>query len=453
MIATRAGRSIRLLASLCLAGGLVLGSSSPAAASGPNIVAQWNKIAEDTVVGSGAQQIEGFVYMSYAQAAVFDALVAIKGRYVPYGPPISAPAGASSDAAVVQAAYETLVNYFPSSSAALATARDASLAAIADGQAKSDGISVGHRAAQNIIVMRTGDGRQTPIASTSPFPTKAPGPGVWRLTPPAYLAPHTPWAGSMKPFVVPTAGRFLPPPPPSLSSATWVEEVAEVKALGQDTSTSRTPQQTATARFYTANTVRQYNRLARDIAADRSLGRLETARLAAMVNMVAADAGISVLHAKYHYLFWRPVTAIDPTSVKPAGDGFGPVPGFDDGNPATVEQAGWRPLITTPNHPEYPAAHGTVTSAMAEVLTTFLGTNRINIDLHGFDPAGAAGNLDAVHHFDRANDLRAEIIGARLWGGVHYRISSEAGVALGRSVAKYDLRHAFRPLREEGHTR
>ena len=139
--------------------------------------------------------------------------------------------------------------------------------------------------------------------------------------------------------------------------------------------------------------------------------------------------------------------------MKPTGDGFGPVPGFDDGNPATVEQAGWRPLATTPNHPEYPAAHGTITSAMAEVLTSFLGTNRINIDLHGFDPAGAAGNLDAVHHFDRAGDMRAEIVNARLWAGLHYRTSSEAGVALGRSVAKYDLRHAFRPLGKDRHIR
>jgi hypothetical protein len=250
----------------------------------------------------------------------------------------------------------------------------------------------------------------------------------------------------MKPFVTSSPDRFLPPAPPSLSSDTWVADFNEIKAIGQDSSASRTPAQTATARFYTANVIRQWNRLARDIAAARSLGLLETARVAAMIDVVGADAGIAVLNAKYHYLFWRPVTAIDPSSVKAAGDGFGPVPGFDDGNPATVEQVGWRPLVTTPNHPEYPAAHGTITSAVDEVLSTFLGTNRIDVDIHGFDPAGAAGNLDAVHHFDRANDMRAEIINARTWGGVHYRFSTEAGVALGRSVAKYDLRRAFGPV-------
>lgn len=439
------GKRIRLLAEAGVAASLVLTGFAPAAsAAGPNTVAQWDQIAEDTVVRSGAFQIEGDIYMAYTQTAVYDAVVAIDGTYAPLGPTIAAPAGASADAAVVEAAFETLVAYFPTAADALATARVASLAAIADGTAKTDGVVVGHDAAQDLIAMRTGDGRQTPIGSTSSFPTTTPGPGVWRLTPPGYLAPQTPWAGTMKPFVLPRADEFLPPPPPDLSSATWVTDVSEIKAMGQDTSTLRTPEETATAKFWTANVIRQDNRLVRDIAAARHLGLLETARLAAMVTVVDADAGIAVLNAKYHYLFWRPVTAIDPMSV--TNDGFGPVPGVDDGNPATIEQVGWRPLVVTPNHPEYPAAHGTLTSALDEVLVDFLGTNLIDVDIHGFDANGAAGNLDAVHHFDRANELRSEIIGARLWAGLHYRSSSVVGVSLGRSVAKYDLRHAFQPV-------
>jgi hypothetical protein len=439
----RTSRRIRAGGVLCLTAALVGGNWSPVAAAGPNVVEQWDKIAEDTVVGAGPFQIEGFIYMAYESSAVYDAVVAIQGRYQPLGHEIKARRWASADAAVVEAAYETLVAYFPASAGPLGTARDASLAVLSDGRAKAAGIDVGHAAAQDIIAMRAGDGRQTPIGSTSSFPTMTPGPGVWRLTPPAYLPPQTPWAGSMRPFVLPRADRFLPPPPPALSSAQWVADYNEIKAMGQDTSTLRTPAQTATAKFWTANAIRQDNRTVRDIADARSLGLLQTARLAAMVNVVDADAGIAVLNAKYHYLFWRPVTAIDPTSVDPAGDGFGPIPGFADGNPATVEQPGWRPLVVTPNHPEYPAAHGTVTSAIAEVLTAFLGTSRINIDIHGFDAAGAAGNLDAVHHFDTASDLLTEIIGARLWAGLHFRTSSVAGVNLGRSVALYDLRHAF----------
>ena len=163
-----------------------------------------------------------------------------------------------------------------------------------------------------------------------------------------------------------------------------------------------------------------------------------------MLNVVLADTQISVMYAKYHYLFWRPVSAIDPSSV--SADGYGPVPGFDDGNSATVEQAGWRPLVVTPNHPEYPAAYGTVTSGLAEVLTRFLGTSRINITVHGFDAGGAPGNFDAARHFLWASDHRREIINARLWGGLHYQCSGVAGVTEGRSVARYDLSHAFQPI-------
>jgi hypothetical protein len=189
--------------------------------------------------------------------------------------------------------------------------------------------------------------------------------------------------------------------------------------------------------------IRQFNIAARDLATTHSLDLPETARLFAMVNTASADALMSMINSKYRFLFWRPVTAIDPTSV--TADGFGPVPGFDDGNPATVEEPGWRPLVTTPNHPEYPGAHGLNTSAMAEVFSEFLGTDNINLDLHGFDATGAAGNLNAVRHYDTTEQLRTEIVNARLWGGIHYRFSTEAGVQLGRKVAQYGLNHAFKP--------
>jgi hypothetical protein len=258
------------------------------------------------------------------------------------------------------------------------------------------------------------------------------------------MAPQTPWLGAVQPFLLNSPGQFRPEPPIPLSSQEWVRQFNEVKSYGGATSAVRTPAQTATARFYTANVIRQFNRAARDLATARALGEPQTARLVAMVNTVSADALMSALNAKYRFLFWRPVTAIDPTAV--TADGFGPVPGFDDGNPATIEEPGWKPLITTPNHPEYPAAHGTNTSAMAEVFSEFLGTDDIDLDIHGFDAAGLAGNLDAVHHFDTADQLREEVINARLWGGIHYRRSSEAGVHLGLKVAHYDLNHAFRPV-------
>jgi hypothetical protein len=418
-----------------------------------NTVAQWNKIAEDTVVGSGAFQNEGLIYMSYESAAVYNAVVAIQGGYEPLlGSTLTASAGASVDCAVVEAAYQTLHYYFSAVPALVAILDADHTDALASlGGCTSDGgagTSVGAAAANEVIYDRTTgpspDGRMTPIATTSTFPTLPPGPGVWRLTPP-FAAPQTPWVGDVRPFVLRSDNQFLPDPPPSLGSDEWVDAFNQVKAYGAVDSSVRTADETAVAKFWSANVIRQENMTLREIAAARGLDLLQTARLAAMVNVVAADAQISVHYAKYHYLFWRPVTAIngslDPTAV--TTDGFGPVPGFDDGNPATVEQAGWRPLLTTPNHPEYPCAHCSISSATAEVYTTFLGTNRVNIDVHGFDPSGPPLNLNAVRHFDMPNDLRSEVIYARLWAGLHYHFSGVAGIVLGRKVAKYDLRHAF----------
>jgi hypothetical protein len=438
---------------ICPAISASAGTTRTAAAALPpgNTVAQWNKIAEDTVVGSGAFQNEGLIYMAYTSAAAYNAVVAIEGGYTPLlGSTLTAPAGASVDCAVVEAAYQTLHYYFSTFPALVATLDADHAEALANlGGCTSDGgagTSVGSAAASEVIYDRTAgpnpDGRMTPIGTTSPFPTLTPGPGVWRLTPP-FAAPQTPWVANVRPFILGSAAQVLPDPPPSLSSSTWVEAFNQIKTYGAADSTARTQEQTDIAKFWSANVIRQENQVVRAIAAARGLDLLQTARLAAMVNVVGADAQISVMYAKYHYLFWRPVTAIDPTSV--TADGYGPVPGFDDGNPATVEQAGWRPLLTTPNHPEYPCAHCSISSATAEVYSTFLGTNRINLDVHGFDAAGPPGNLDAVRHFDMPNDLRNEVIYARLWAGLHYHFSGVAGIVLGRNVAKYDLRQAFQP--------
>jgi PAP2 superfamily len=388
-----------------------------------NTAQQWDKIAEDTAVSSGAFQNESFVYMAYVTNAMYNAVSPGERK------------GQDADAALTEAAYTVLSHYFPAQQANLDALHTEALAAIPDSQQKDNGIRKGAQAAAREIADREGDGLQTPIASTSSFPTLTPGPGVWRLTPAAYLAPQTPWVGNLRPFILDSADRVLPPPPPSLGSQEWVDAFKEVKLHGSNTNPDTTER--TTALFWTANVVRQYNGLARDIASAESMDPVQSARLFAMVDTIAADAGISCMHAKYHYLFWRPVTAIDPTSV--TNDGFGPTPGFNDGNPATAEQTGWRPLINTPNHPEYPSAHGCVSSAVANVIANAVGTDDVSVDIRGFDPAGPAGNINAVHHFATIGDWLAEVANARVWGGLHYRFSTTAGVDLGTKVAQYDL--------------
>lgn len=402
----------------------VLGGTVREAAGAPagNAVLTWDDAAANTVVKSGAFQNEGLVYMAYVASAVYQAV-----RWTP--PP------ASADAAAIEAAYQTLNAYFPlprkAGSPDLEALHTDSLAAIPDGPAKTAGIAIGALAASEEVASRTGDGRMTPIGVTSAFPTLPEGPGVWRLTPPGYAAPQTPWVANVRPFVLTSPGQFLPPPPPSLSSGKWTKAFDEIKADG----TGSDPAKAAVATFWTANVVLQYNRLFRDVAGARALDVREAARLMAMVNVVGADAQISVMNAKYHYLFWRPVSAIDPTSVHTT-DGFG-AHAYDDGNPKTVEQPGWRPLLTTPNHPEYPAAHGSITGAMSEVFSEYLGTKKIGLTIQG------GPNLDQSRSFATTNALRDEIVNARIWGGVHYRFSGEEGVSLGVRVARYDLHHGF----------
>jgi len=407
-----------------------------------NTVEQWNKIAEDTVVGSGAFQIEGFIYMAYESTAVYDATVSLRDGYKPLLPAFRVYKKASLDAAIVEAAYRTLTHYFPTAAPTLDPLYATALAAIPNGQAKLAGQRIGWVAANQVIRARTGDGLQTPIASTLTFPTLTPGPGVYRLTPP-FAAPQTPWAANVRPFILTSGSQFRPGPPPALSSSEWVTAYNEVKTYGGATGTMRTADETKIAKFWSANTIRQYNRVARDITDAKGFSLVQTARLAAMVNDVAADAGISVMDAKYHYLFWRPITAIDPSSVS-SSDGFGPTTGFSDGNSATVEQTGWKPLLAVPNHPEYPSAHGSVSGALTRVFASVLG-NQLNIDIHGFDPNGAPGNFDALQHFNTADDLTSQIVNARVWAGLHYRFSGQAGVALGTSIGDYDLKHAFQP--------
>jgi vanadium-dependent haloperoxidase-like protein len=414
-----------LLVAAVVVTALALGASSGRAVTLPagNSAQQWDKIAEDTVVGSGAFQGEGFIYLAYVSKAM-DRAVNPGQRN-----------GQNADAAIAQSAYDVLVHYFPTQAANLSALHDAALAAIPDGAAKRNGIMYGDLSAAKVIRAREGDGLTLPIATTSPYSPLDPAAGVWRRTPPAFAPAQTPWMATMRPFILDSTSQFAPPPPPSLQSQEWVDAFNEVKSLGSVNSATRTQPQTDTALFFAANVPRQFNLLARTIATNENLDVSQTARLIAMINEVGADAMMTMMHAKYHFQFWRPVTAIDPGSV--TSDGLGPVPGFDDGNPLTIEQPGWRPLLATPNHPEYPSAHCTITSAVGEVVARWMGTDAIDIDLQG------NANFGATRHYATVQDLRTEVANARIWAGLHYRFSTLAGLQLGKEVADYDLDHGF----------
>jgi PAP2 superfamily len=361
------------------------------------------------------------IYISFAQAAVYEAVVAIEGGYQPYKLSLAPRPGASVDAAVAAAAHDVLVYYFPAQQAALDADYANALAAIPDGAAKDDGIALGQEAAAGIIALRQGDGLEADIGFTMP----PPAPGVWQL--PAGQTPQTPLVSKPRPFMLERPDQFRPGPPPELTSSKWAVEFNAVKTLGWSDSPYRTAEQTDVARFWSTNAIVQYNSAFKQIVEIRGLDAVQAARLFAIGNLIGADALIGCFDAKYHYLFWRPQFAI------PQGD--------SDSNPETIGDPTWTPLLAIPNHPEYPAAHGCLTSAEVEVLAAFFGTNRINLDL-----TSAVPNLThPTRHYDRVTDLVQEIVNARVWGGIHYRESVAKGVDLGRKVAQWTLKRYFLP--------
>jgi hypothetical protein len=221
--------------------------------------------------------------------------------------------------------------------------------------------------------------------------------------------------------------QFRPGSPQKLTSRAWARDFHEVKTFGRSDSSARTAEQTDIARFWSTNAIVQYNTAFAQLTQARGLNAVESARLFAMGNLVGADALIACFDSKYHELFWRPQFAI------PLGD--------TDSNPGTIGDPSWTSLLATPNHPEYPAAHGCLTAAEAEVFASFFDTKRIEVDL----TSTVANLANPTRHYQRTDDLVHEIVNARVWGGVHYRQSVEVGVDLGQRVARWTLKRYFRP--------
>jgi len=375
-----------------------------------------------TLLGDTTKQlVEDFLYLGFVQAAVYDAVVGVEGRYAPYRFNAHAPHGTSAQAAAVAAAHKVLVTYVPSAQASLDTAYAASLAKLPDGKAKTRGIAFGIRAADNLIRLRANDGRNAPIEFTQP-----PAPGVWRPTPPGFLPMSAPWMGFVTPLLVRSATQFAPPPPPTLTSARYTRDFNEVKALGSATSTERTAVQTSTALFFSGNALIQYNTALRDQVTVRHLDIVETARMFAAIDMSLADAEISVWHAKYVYGFWRPITAINLADT--------------DGNPATLADPTWVPLLTTPPYPEYPSGYNVVNSTVSHGLEDLFRTRQLQLTLISTAVPGV------VRHYDSGRALRRDVVDARVWLGIHFRFADTASRDLGRRLTDWSLDHYFQPV-------
>jgi hypothetical protein len=382
------------------------------AAAQNNIVVDWNAIA---VTAAGAAGQNGHFQersLAITSVAVSDAVNAITKKYARYGSRLTPPAGASATAAAAGAAHRALTQLVPSQSAFLDTMLAQSLAKF--GVSTSDpGFGFGEAVADEIVAMRAADG-----ASVAQYPYTAPNagaPGVWVPTPPAFAAALLPGWGAVQPWVIESAAQFRPDEGPDLTSRRYSRDLSEVQDIGAVNSATRTAEQTNIARFWLAPAVVIWNGVLRQIALELGLSESEAARDFALMNVAGADARIACWDTKYAFNFWRPVTAIQ------------------------LADPSWTPLVTTPNFPEFVSAHTTVSSAMATVLTT----------LFDDDPgvafiATSPTNPGFERHWATFSEGVSEVIDARVYAGIHFRSSDERGARLGRQVARFVAKHAFR---------
>jgi len=405
--------------------GTSLASSTPVAVDDPAVISEWNEIAVSTLVAdTTTQPIEDILYMGFVQAAVYNAVVGVGGRYEPYRFHAHAPRGTSAQAAAVAAAHKVLVTYVPSAQGVLDDRYAASLEQIPDGTAKTQGTAFGNRAADSLIALRAHDGRNAPISFTQP-----PAPGVWRPTPPGLVPMSAPWLGFVTPLLVHSASQFAPPAPPKLTSARYTRDFAEVKTLGSVNSTVRTPAQTSTAQFFSGNPLPQYNAALRDQVSVRHLDIADAARMFAAIDMSVADAEISVWHAKYIHGLWRPITAINLADT--------------DGNPATSADTAWAPMITTPPYPEYPSGYNAFNSTVVHGLKELFETRHLQLTLTTTAPSGGE------RHYDCADALLQDVVDARVWQGIHFRTADIAAKEMGSQLAAWTLDRYFQPIGED----
>jgi len=386
------------------------------------VLLHWNQIAVATI---GAQPpFPAARSMATVQVAVFEAVNSITGKYEPYLGTISAPAGASTEAAAITAAHDVLVSFFPAQAAALGQQRNDSLAAIPDDQAKLDGIAAGHAAAAAMIANRTNDGSTPPLT----FAPLSSDPYEWHLTPGCAAGAFRHWP-NVSPFGIESSSQFRAEPPPVLGSGVYAQAFNEVQSVGDVNSTQRSQDRTDVARFYAAVTpIYAFNSALRQIASTRNDDITDTARTMAVLNMAISDAAISVFETKYFYRTWRPVTAL--------------ARGDEDGNKWTIAGA-FIPLIATPCFPSYPSAHGTLSGAARDVLERAYGRFGHSITLsHPNVP-----NIELSY-----TDLRAitdDISDARVYGGIHFRFDQDAGERQGKAVGQFIYNNRLQKQRSE----
>lgn len=386
----------------------------PAAA---DTVCDWWEFANRISPPWGGGTAEQMRTTTRASLAMFEALNAIDRRYESY---LGFPAGdpeASQDAAAATAAYHVLLHHFPDKKAVLDESWAIAMAAVPDERRREAGRAIGEQAAR----AANAAGGIDPAVRQLPYRPRT-APGVWTATALPQLEPY--WV-AFRPWAIPSAEALRPPPPPALDSERWARDYDEVRRLGGRTSAERTPHQTLMAKYRQAFDLTPSLRLAAEAP-----GRtpVQNARMFALYQMALDDAATAMVVAKLHYDFWRPITAIRN--------------GADDGNDATAPDPGWMPLLPTPNFQEYPCGHCAAAAANAEVMKAETGPRPAS----GVRVSSSAVPAAAVQVLPSWDEWVKQVSDSRMYGGVHYRFSNEAGEEVGRRAARMVLEKVMRPL-------
>lgn len=376
---------------IIFAAAATLAAALPAARA--DVVTDWNIKAGELMAEAKLGTPPAMRTLAIVQTAVLEAVSSTGQR-------------GSVEAAVAAANRTALLQLLPTQQGAIDTAYQAALNAIADTPAKAEGIAAGERAATAVLRSRADDG-----ASAGEFyrPHTTAGAYVPTVTPAVSQWPQR------KPWLMAHAAQFRPAPPPALTGDTWARDYNEIKALGGRNSKARTAEQTEIARFWEYSLPPIYAGVVRSVALQPGRDVARNARLYAAAAQAMDDALVSVFDAKYHYNFWRPVTAIRN--------------GDADGHDGTAREANWVPLVDNPMHPEYPSGHSILAAAVATVVKADVGSGPLPV-LATASPTAKG----AVRRWTNVDDFVREVSDARIYGGLHFRFSTDAAAAMGRQI-------------------
>ena len=371
-------------------------------------VSEWNARACDLLGTTNLDTPTGNRVLAIMHTAVYEAVNAITKKYPAGALKLNASGGESVDAAVAAASREVLVKLVPSKAIDVEVAFQKVMKAIPDGRSKDFGLSLGQRAATAVLAARAEDGF---AAAESYRPYTVAGVYVPTAVP---LVSNWP---QRKPWLMTSPTQFRPGPPPDLKSDVWARDYNEIKAIGRIKNSTRTAEQTAIATFWEATGASIYHGLVRAVTDSPGRDVTRNARLFMAITQAADDATIAVFDAKYHYNFWRPITAIRNGDI--------------DGNDATERDPSWTPFINTPMHPEYPCAHCIVSGAVGTVLQADIG----DIAAPVFATTSSTAK-NAKRTWMKMDDFMQEVANGRIYDGVHFRTSTEVGTAMGRKIGE-----------------